>query len=62
MCDQGYDITFCAKYCAISKTNLEILVGKVIMAPGNVYILDEIQGEKCYIRQNDEGWLRHKRL
>jgi len=37
-------------------------MGRVIRTPRNVYILDELQGEKCCIGQIDEGCLWHKRL
>ena len=49
MCDQGYDLTFHAKYCEIHKTISIILVGRMIMTPANLYIINEIQGYICYI-------------
>ena len=52
MWDQGYDLNFHAKYCEIRKTNLRTLVERVIEALGNVYILDEIQGEKATLNRH----------
>jgi hypothetical protein len=38
------------------------LVAKAIRTPNNVYILDEINGEKCFMGKIDESWLWHKRM
>ena len=37
-------------------------MGKGMRTPSNLYILNEIQGGKCYIGQTYESWLWHKRL
>ena len=48
MCDVDYNLTFCAKVCEIRINGSNKIVGRGIKTPGNVYIFDEIQGEKCY--------------
>jgi hypothetical protein len=37
-------------------------VASAYRTPNNVYILNEIQGEKCYMGQRDESWLWHRRM
>jgi hypothetical protein len=62
MCDQGDTLTFDSRECEIRKENSDKLVAKAIRTPNNVYILDEINGEKCFMGQIDESWLWHKRM
>jgi len=37
-------------------------VAKGVRTPDNIYILNKIQEDKCYLSQTDESWLWHKRL
>ena len=37
-------------------------MAKGVRTLDNVYILNKIQGDKCYISQTDESWLWHKQL
>jgi hypothetical protein len=62
MCDQGHNLTFNSRECDIRKANSGKLVSKAILTPNNVYILNEINGEKCFMEQIDESWLWHKRM
>ena len=49
MCDDDYNVTFYSKVCEIRRNCSKKIVGSGTRTPRNVYILDEIQGEKCYI-------------
>jgi hypothetical protein len=55
MCDQGHTLTFNTQECKIRKENSGKLVAKAIRTPNNVYILDEINGEKCFTGQTKYG-------
>jgi hypothetical protein len=46
MCDQGHSITFNSQECKIRKEDSGKIVAREIRTPNNVYILDEINGEK----------------
>jgi hypothetical protein len=46
MCDQDYNLTFHSKGCEIRKAGLGRLVENANRIPSNVYILDEVKGEK----------------
>lgn len=37
-------------------------MAKGVRTSDNVYILNKIQEDKCYLSQTDESWLWHKRL
>jgi hypothetical protein len=48
---------------ARSKRNIQASwLQKQSEPPNNVYILDEINGEKCFMGKIDESWLWHKRM
>jgi hypothetical protein len=47
MCDQGYNLTFHSKGCEIRKAGSGRLVANANKTPSNVYVLDEVKGEKC---------------
>jgi hypothetical protein len=47
MCDQGYNLTFHSKGCEIRKTTSGRLVANENRTSSDVYILDEVKGEKC---------------
>ena len=46
MCDANYNITFYVDGCEIRWNGSRKVIGKGIRDPGNVYILEEIQGER----------------
>jgi hypothetical protein len=54
MCDQGHTLTFDSQGCEIRKKGSGRLVENAYRTSNNVYILNEIQGEKCYMGQIDE--------
>jgi hypothetical protein len=56
MCGQGNNLTFDSQECKIIKENLGKLVSKEITNPKNVYILDEINGENCFMGNTYEIW------
>ena len=62
MRDQGYNLRFYSKECEIRKADLGRLVEKASRTPSNVYILDEVKGEKCCMGQVDESCLLHRRM
>jgi hypothetical protein len=62
MCNQGHTLTFDSQKCKIKKENSDKLVKNVVITPNNVYILDVINGEKCFMGKIDESWLWHKRM
>jgi hypothetical protein len=49
ICDQGHALTFDSGEYKIRKSNSGKLVAKQIRTPNNVYILDEINGENCFM-------------
>jgi hypothetical protein len=62
MCDQGHILAFDSKKCEIRKKKLGRLVATMLRSPNNIYILDEIRGEKCCMGQIDQSWLWHRRM
>lgn len=60
--DQGHKVDFSMKDCEIRSSSSCELIAKGIRTPDNVYILNKIQENKCYVSRVDESWLRHKRL
>jgi hypothetical protein len=62
MCDQGYNLTFHSKGCDIRKVGSGILVANANKTPSNVYILNEVKGDKCCMGQVDESCLLHRRM
>ena len=62
MCDQGHILTFTSKYCKIRRENSGKLVEIVSRTPNNIYLVDEIKGERCCLGKEDESWLWHKRM
>lgn len=61
LCDQGYDVTVHSKGSEIKTTSTKKATTKVMIAPSNVYIINE-ENEKCCLGKLDESWLWHKRL
>jgi hypothetical protein len=62
MCDQGQTLTLDSQECKIRKESSGKLVTKAIRTQNNVYIIDEVNGEKRFMGQTDEIWLWHKRM
>jgi hypothetical protein len=62
MCDQEHMHTFYSQECKITMKDLGKLVAREIRTPNNVYILYEINGEKCFMGKKNEIWLWHKRM
>jgi hypothetical protein len=62
MCDQGHTLLFNSKKCKIRKEGLDKLVVKAIRTPNNIYILNEIENERCCLGNGDESWLWHRRM
>lgn len=51
ICDQGHDLMFSSKECEIRRWSSRKLVGRGVRTTYNVYILSEIQEERCYMSQ-----------
>ena len=62
MCDQGHELTFNSKGCKIRKQGSKKLVATATRTPNNIYVLDEIESEKCHLGKKDESWLWHGRM
>jgi len=62
ICDQGHNVLFSTKDCEIRNSSSGELVAKGVRTSDNIYILNKIQEDKCYLSQTDESWLWHKRL
>ena len=60
-CDKGNFMIFDSKQCQIRDVKTNQLVGTATRTPNNIYILDE-KDENCYLGNEDESWLWHKRL
>ena len=62
ICDQGHKVVFSTKDCEIRNSTSGKLVAKGVRTPDNIYILNKIEENKCYLGQTNESWLWHKRL
>jgi hypothetical protein len=62
MCDQGYNLTFNYKVCEIRKAGSRRLLENENKLLTNVYVLDEVKGEKCCMGKLNESWLCHRRM
>ena len=62
MYDKGYNLTFHSKGCEIIKVALGILVENANKTLSNVYVLDEVKGEKSCMGPVNESWLWHRRM
>ena len=61
ICVKGNYMIFYSKNCQIRDVKTNWLVGTATRTPSNIYILDE-KKEDCYLGNEDENWLWHKRL
>jgi hypothetical protein len=59
-CDKRHYMIFYSKNCQIRDVKTR-LVGIATRTTNNIYILDE-KKENCYLGNEDESWLWHKRL
>ena len=62
MCDQGHVLTFTSKDCKIQREDSGKLVATASRTQNNIYILDEINRERCFLGKEDESWLWHRRM
>jgi hypothetical protein len=60
MCDQGHRLAFDSKKCEIRKAELGKVVAIVLRTPSNIYVLNEIGKERCFLGKDDESWLWHR--
>ena len=59
MCDQGHELLFIAKECRIVKADTHKVVGTVVRNKNNIYVLNSVKRERCYLSKVDESWLWH---
>jgi hypothetical protein len=62
MCDQGHKVTFDSQKCEIRKEGSGRLVATAARTSSNIYVLNEIGNEKCFLGKEDESWLWHRRM
>jgi hypothetical protein len=62
MCDQGHRPLFDSKKCEIRKAESDKLVATAIRTPSNIYSLNEIGKEICFLGKDDASWLLHRRM
>jgi hypothetical protein len=60
MCDQGHRLIFDSEKCEIRKEGSEKLVVTIVRNPKNIYILNEIGKEICFLGRENEIWLWHR--
>lgn len=53
---------FHAQDCKIMKGSTRKIIVEADRTTNNLYILNGIKGERCYIGQIDERWLLHRRM
>jgi hypothetical protein len=62
ICDQGQKLLFDSEKCEIRKEGLGKLVDTTRRIPNNIYVLNEIGNERCFLGKENESWLWHKRM
>jgi hypothetical protein len=62
MCDEGHRLIFDSENCEIRKEISRKLGPIVVRTPENIYILNEIEKERCCLGRENESWLWHKRM
>jgi hypothetical protein len=62
MCDQDHKVTFDSQKCEIRKEGSGKLVATAARTSSNIYVLSEIENEKCCLGKEDESWLWHIRM
>jgi len=61
ICDQGNEVVFWSNESVVHELDTGETVIKCTRTPNNLYILKGGQ-QKCYLSENDENWLWHRRL
>jgi hypothetical protein len=56
MCDQGHKLLFDSEKCEIRKEESCKLVATTIITPNNIYVLNEIGKEICFLGKENESW------
>jgi hypothetical protein len=62
MCDQGHRLIFDSEKCEIRKEGSGKLVATTVRTPNNIYILNEIGKEICFLGKENESWIWHRRM
>lgn len=62
MCDQEHILIFYSQKYEVRRDNSRKLVVTIDRTPKNVYILDDVKREKCYLGQFDKKWIWNKRM
>jgi len=62
MCDEGHRLIFDSEKCEIRKEGSGKLVPTTVRTPDNIYILNEIEKERCCLGRESESWLWNKRM
>jgi hypothetical protein len=62
MCDQGHKVTFDSQKFKIRKESSGKLIATATRTSRNIYVLSEIENEKCRLIKEDESWLWHRRM
>ena len=44
------------------KADTHKVVGTIVRNKNNIYVLNSVKNEKCYLSKVDESWLWHRRL
>jgi hypothetical protein len=62
MSDQGNILIFDSEKCEIRKEGSRKLVATTLSNPNNIYILNEIGKERCFLGRENERWIWHRRV
>ena len=62
MCEQGHKVTFDSQKWEIRKEGSGKLIATTARTSSNIYVLSEIENEKCCLREEDETRLWNKRM
>ena len=62
LCDADCNVIFFAHHCEIRRNGSKQIIGRGIRSAGSVYVLEEVEGERCLVSQHDNSWLWRKRL
>jgi hypothetical protein len=60
ICDQGHKVTFDSQKFEKRRAGSGKLVGTAARTSNNIYVLSEIENEKCCLGKEDESWLWHR--
>jgi hypothetical protein len=62
ICDQGHTLSFDSRKCEIRSEKSGGLVSTTLRTPNDIYIFDELKGEKCCMGQIDQNWTWNRTL